>query len=59
MDRAAAISTPESKKVWIIGLSEITGPAIGYLAFEFPPGERLLTRCGNPLGNPAQFPAEL
>ena len=58
MDRAAAISTPESKKVWIIGRSEVTGPAICYLALELPARERLLTRCGDLLGDPTQLSTE-
>jgi hypothetical protein len=40
-DQAAVINTPESKNVRIIRRSEGSGPAIRYLALEFPAGEHL------------------
>src|ERR1019366_10414083 len=57
-DRAAAINTPESKNVRIIRRSEVSAPAIRYLALEFPAGEHLLARCLDLLPDPAAIPAE-
>ena len=57
-DRAAAISTPESKKVWIIGRSEVASPAVGYFALKLATSKRLFTRRGDLFGDPTHFPTE-
>ena len=57
-DRAAAINTLESKNVRIIRRSEVSAPAICYLALEFPAGKRLFARCGDLIAKPSEIPAE-
>src|ERR1017187_393598 len=58
-DRAAAINTPVSQNVRIMGRSEISSPAIRYFPPKLAPGQRLLARCCDLVADVAEFFAEL